>query len=135
MRSWRPAQAAWRREPGPQGSRASSAPARLRKARICGRVRTSGDAMGPTLLPGGRGLPRRRGETRHAVDERLWVLEVREVVSDRPCLEHRVRDLARVTGSSVRGEVESRGMLPRGDAERLWREALGALVRGFAIPA
>ena len=30
--------------------------------------------------------------------------------------------------------VESRGMLPRGDAERLWREALGALVRGFAEP-
>jgi len=91
--------------------------------------------MGPTLLPGGRGLPRRRGERRHAVDERLWVLEVREVVSDRPCLEHRVRDLACVPGSIVRVEVESRGMLPRGDAERLWREALGALVRGFAIPA
>ena len=30
--------------------------------------------------------------------------------------------------------VESRGMLPRGEAERLWREALGALVRGFAEP-
>ena len=31
--------------------------------------------------------------------------------------------------------VESRGMLPKGDAERerLWREALGALVRGFAL--
>jgi AcrR family transcriptional regulator len=30
--------------------------------------------------------------------------------------------------------VESRGMLPKGEAERLWREALGALVRGFAEP-
>lgn len=28
--------------------------------------------------------------------------------------------------------VEARGMLPKDDAERVWREALGALVRGFA---
>jgi hypothetical protein len=28
--------------------------------------------------------------------------------------------------------VEARGMFRDGEAERLWREALGALVRGFA---
>jgi|GraSoiStandDraft_4_1057263.scaffolds.fasta_scaffold125953_4 AcrR family transcriptional regulator len=31
--------------------------------------------------------------------------------------------------------IELRGMLQAGDEERIWRAALGALVRGFALPA
>jgi AcrR family transcriptional regulator len=30
--------------------------------------------------------------------------------------------------------IELRGMLPAGEEERIWRDALGALVRGFALP-
>jgi hypothetical protein len=31
--------------------------------------------------------------------------------------------------------VELRGMFRSGEAERIWRDALTALVRGFALPA
>ena len=30
--------------------------------------------------------------------------------------------------------IELRGLLPAGDEERIWRDALSALVRGFADP-
>jgi hypothetical protein len=31
--------------------------------------------------------------------------------------------------------MELRGMLPAGEMQRIWRDALAALVRGFALPS
>src|SRR5687768_10446786 len=56
MLSCRPAQAACRSESAPRGSRASSAPARRRKARICARVRSSRAPVALHLRGAGRGV-------------------------------------------------------------------------------
>jgi AcrR family transcriptional regulator len=48
-----------------------------------------------------------------------------------------VRDATRVFHALCEGlaAMELRGILPRGEEERIWRDALTTLVRGFALPA
>jgi len=60
--------------------------------------------------------------------ERVVRLETAGSLGGRPVIEARLAFHALCEGLA---EVELRGFLPRGEEERIWRDALGALIAGF----
>ncbi len=71
------------------------------------------------------------GEALAGLTARVERLEAAGLLGDRS-----VRDAVRAFHALCEGlaAIELRGMLAPGDAGRIWRDALGALVRGFGVP-